>query len=153
MKSVISLLLCVCIMCSLCACAPKERPFVLEDGTYKVSFDLSGVAVKGELNYKSKDDIVFVLTEPENLGGVSFSENEIKSDNINIDYSGLKAKSPVYLLLSVIADVSEKEIMLPYKDGFIFEGVTSTVGYKINFDCENAKILSIETEKFIYIFE
>ncbi len=153
MKSVISLLLCVCIMFSLVACGAKERPFVLEEGAYTVSFDLSGVAVKGQLNYKSKTDMNFTVSEPENLNGVSFSESEIKSDDININYSGLKAQSPVYLLLSIMADVSEKEILVPYKEGFIFEGVASTVGYKINFDCENAKILSIETEKFIYIFE
>lgn len=152
MKSTVSVLLCLLIMFSLSACMAGKKQFVLKEGTDTVSFDLSGITVKGQLE-NNKDDITFTVTEPENLEGVTFSQNEIYKDEVKIKYSSVKEQSPVYMLLTAVKDISQKEILLPYKGSFTFESAVSSAGYKVNFDCENAVILSIETEKFIYIFE
>ena len=153
MKSAVSVLLCLCIIFSLSACTAGKKQFVLEESCNTVSFDMTGITVKGRLDYKSKDDIAFTLTEPQNLSGITFTENEIKTDDVKIGYSGPIEESPVYMLISIIADMAQKEIYLPYKGSFTFDGGVSSAEYKINFDCENAEIISIETGKYTYIFE
>lgn len=153
MKFAVSLLLCLGMILTLSACTAGKEAFILEEYSATVSFDLAGVYVKGELNYKNSDDIEFKVIEPENLSGVSFSKDEIVADDVKISFSGSKEDSPVYILLNIIDDVAVNEIKLPRKGNFAFKSNTSLTEYKIIFDCQNGEISSIESGKFTYIFE
>ena len=92
---------------------------------------MTGITVKGQLDYKNKNDTTFTLTEPQNLSGITFTENEIKTDDVKIGYSGPIEESPAYMLISIIADMAQKEIYLPYKGSFTFDGGVSSAEYKI----------------------
>lgn len=153
MKSVISLLVCLVMIFSLSACTAGKERFLLQEENSTVSFDFAGMKVKGRLDYKGTDGITFTLTEPENLRDVSFSKDEIVTDNVKISFSGPKEESPVYILLSVISDIAEREILLPTKGNFTFKAGVSSAEYKIIFDCEKGKIASIQAGKYTYIFE
>ena len=151
-KSVTSMALLVAVMLTLCACS-NERLMVLEEFSRAVSFQMGDILVKGQLHYKSKDEITFTVSEPENLSGVVFTENEVKKDEVSINYSKLKDESPVYLLISAIKSAGESEIYLPIKGEYTFSGVADSAGYKIKINCENDEIVSIEIGKFTYNFE
>ena len=153
MKSVVSLLLCIIMLFSLSACGAGKERFVPEEGISTVSFDLTGMTVKGSLSYKGTEDITFTLTEPENLSGISFSKDEITADDVKISFSGPKEESPVYMLVSIMQDVAGREIFLPSKGSFTFKANMPLTEYKIIFDCEKGKIASIQTGKFTYKFE
>ncbi len=153
MKSVISCLICFGMIFTLSACTAGKEKFVLEESYSAVLFDLSGVNVKGKFSCKSKDDITFTITEPENLSNISFSKDEITADDVKISFSGPKEESPVYILISILGDMAEREIFLPSKGSFTFKGNVSSTEYKVVFDCENSKISSIEAGKFTYKFE
>ena len=151
-KSAVSVLICIVIVFSLCACT-AEKEFILGEFCRNVSFTMDEVSVKGELNFKNKDNITFTIIEPENLKDITFTESQINKDDVTISYSKLKDNSPVYILLSVVKSLSENGIYLPMKDEFTFTGETDSAEYKVIFDCEKEEIKRIETEKFIYNFE
>ena len=50
-KSAVSVLICLLMLCSLCACT-TEREVVMSEFCKEVSFTLDEVNVKGELNFK-----------------------------------------------------------------------------------------------------
>ena len=152
MKSVLSFLICLLLVVSFSACTVAEEKFILNESNI-ISFDLSGITVKGELISGSQNEISFVLSEPENLSGVTFSESKIKTQDVKISYPEIKEESPVYMLICIVKDISLKEIFLPRKGDFTVSGSVPSWNYKIAFDCENQKIISIETEKYKYIFE
>ena len=111
------------------------------------------VNIKGKLDFRNRDCITFTVEEPENLKGITFSENTANLGEITISYAKLKDKSPVYILLSIIKNMAENEIYLPLKGEYTFQGSVSSVEYKAVFDCENELISRIVTEKFSYNFE
>ena len=57
------------------------------------------------------------------------------------------------MLLSIVSDISEREILLPSKGEYVFKGNIPQTDYRIIFDCQKGKIASIEAGKFSYIFE
>ena len=151
-KSAVSVLICVVLLFSLCACG-TEKELVLGEFCRNVSFTLEEVSVKGELHFKSREEITFTVEEPENLKGLVFTESTANIDDITINYSEFKDESPVYILLSTIKNLAESEIYLPAKGEYAFAGEASSAEYKIIFDCEKEEIRRIETEKFTYNFE
>lgn len=151
-KSVVSVLLCIVMILSFSACA-KDKVLILDEFSRTVSFSMGDVNVKGKLDFKNSDCITFTVEEPENLKGITFSENTASLDEITISYAKLKDKSPVYILLSIIKNIAENEIYLPLKGEYTFQGTVSAVEYKVVFDCENELISRIVTEKFSYNFE
>ena len=151
-KSLVSVTLLVAVMLTFCACS-NEKLLVMEEFSRVVSFQMDDVSVKGQLHYKGKDDISFTVIEPESLSGVVFTEGEVKKDEVGINYSKLRDKSPVYLLISAVKSTAESEIYLPDRGEYTFSGVTSSAEYKIKINCENNEIISIEIGKFTYIFE
>lgn len=153
MKSVVSLLLCFVMIFTMSACSAVKEKFVLEESCNTVTFLLDEMNIEGELNYKSRDDITFTLTQPEFLRDISFSKNEISTDDMKIGFLGPKEESPVHMLLSIVSDISEREILLPSKGEYVFKGNIPQTDYRIIFDCQKGKIASIEAGKFSYIFE
>ena len=151
-KSAVSVIVCMVLVLSLCACS-KEKKILFSEFEENVSFTADNLAVKGKLSFKGKDNISFTIEEPENLKGLIFIQDTVKSDDITISYSKFKDKSPVYILLSVISSLSENEIPLPFKGEYTLTGETSSAGYKTVFDCEKEEIIRISTEKFTYNFE
>lgn len=151
-RSAVSVAVCIILVLSLCACS-AEKKIVLGEFDKDVSFTADNLAVKGKLSFKSKGDITFTVTQPENLKGVTFTDNTVNTDDITISYSKFKEESPVYILLSVIRGLGENEISLPLKGEYTLTGETSSAGYKIVFDCEKEEIIRISTEKFTYNFE
>ena len=151
-KSVISVLMCLAVIFSLCACS-AEKEFVIGEFCRKVSFVMDEVTVKGELNFKNKDDITFTIIDPENLEGIIFTETQIKKDDITVNYDKMKDESPVFTLISVIKNIAESQIYLPLKGEFAVTGVVSSAEYKVIFDCEKEEILTLQAGKFTYNFE
>ena len=151
-KSVFSVLMCLAVIFSLCACS-AEKELIMGRFCKKVTFTMDEVTVKGELNFKNKDDITFTIIEPENLEGIIFTESQIKKDEITINYEKLKDESPVFLLLSVIKNIAENQIYLPLEGEFAVTGVVSSAEYKVIFDCEKEEILTLQAGKFTYNFE
>jgi hypothetical protein len=137
----------------MCGCSVGKKQISLNEIDCAVTFDLSGVRVKGQLRCKNKKDMTFTVKEPENLSDVVFSLSEVYKDEVRISYPEIKVESPVYMLLSIMNDVWEKEILLPYKGNFVFDGSVDSSEYKINFNCENESIISIQTHKLTYNFE
>ena len=151
-KSAVSVLICLLMLCSLCACT-TEREVVMSEFCKEVSFTLDEVNVKGELNFKNKDNITFTIIEPQNLEGIIFTESQISKDDVTINYSKMKDGSPIFILLSIIKSLAESQIYRPYEGEYTMTGAVSSADYKIIFDCEKEEIKSIEMGKFAYKFE
>ena len=151
-KYAVSVVVSVALVFSLCACS-AEREFVLGGFSSEVSFTMDEIWIKGELNFKDRDNITLRIIEPSNLSDITFTANSIIKDDLTINYSKFKDDSPVYVLLSVVADLSERQINLPCEGEFDFSSKTSSTGYKVIFDCAEDKIIRIWTEKFTYNFK
>ena len=151
-KSVFSVLMCLAVVFSLCACS-AEKEFIMGGFCRNVTFTMDEVTVKGELNFKNKDDITFTIVEPENLEGIIFTESQIKKDEIAINYEKLKDESPVFILISVIKNIAESQIYLPLEGEFTVTGAVPSAEYKVIFDCEKEEILTLQAGKFTYNFE
>ena len=151
-KSGVSVLLCIIMILSFSACT-KDKVLTLDEFSRTVSFSMGEVNIKGKLDFRNSDCITFTVEEPENLKGITFSENTANLGEITISYTKLKDKSPVYILLSIIKNMAENEIYLPLKGEYTFQGSVSSVEYKAVFDCGNELISRIVTEKFSYNFE
>ena len=151
-KSVFSVLICFAVIFSLCACS-AEKEFIMGEFCRNVSFNMDEVTVKGELNFRSEDDITFKVTEPDNLEGIIFTENQIKKDEITIKYEKLKDESPVFIFLSVVKNIAESQIYLPLEGEFAVTGAVPSAEYKVVFDCEKEEILTLQAGKFTYNFE
>lgn len=153
MRYAVSALLSVILLFSFSGCSVKES-FILQDFESTVSFEMSGITVKGNLLYKSDGEITFTVSEPENISGTVFTLEEVSLPDVKISYGKTGDYSPVKILLSAIEDISSKELLLPREGEYEYTPDISSAGYrKIIFDCENRKIINIETEKFIYNFE
>ena len=151
-KSVVSVVLAIAVMFSLCACS-SEKLLVLESFSSTVSFQMDDISVKGVLDYKTGEDITFTVTEPENLRDIVFTESKVKKDEVIINYSKLKDESPVYLLICIIKSMTESEIYIPLKSEYTFSGVACSAEFKTKINCETDEIISIETGNFTYNFE
>lgn len=151
-KSLFSVLITVILIFSLCACS-AEKEFILSGFSADVSFAMDEEFVTGRLDFKGKDNIYFTIIKPENLEGITFTKSTANIDDVTINYSNFKDESPVFLLLSIVENLSECQILLPLEGEFTLTGETSSAEYKAIFDCEKEKIKRIETGKFTYNFE
>lgn len=152
MKRLLSVCFCAIVLVCLCACS-AEKTYVLAPFKSEVSFAMNDITVKGTLDFVSSQDITFTVNEPENISGIVFAGEEISYEDIKIGYGNVADSSPVSILFEVICHIADKEIQIPLEGEFIYSGVTESAGYKIIFDCEKGKIISIEAGKFIYNFE
>ncbi len=137
---------------SLCACSAGQT-FSPEEIHKDVSFVSGGITVKGFLNYAKGKEMTFTVKEPEIISGTVFSDDKISFDEVKINYGKTKDNSPVNILFMIVSDISETGVEIPFKGEYSYESSVSSAEYKINFDCENSEIKSIETEKFTYTFE
>jgi hypothetical protein len=152
LRYAVSALISVILLISFSGCSVKES-FVLQDFESTVSFEMSGITVKGNLSYKSQGESTFTVTEPENISGTVFTDSEVSLPDIKINYGKMGDYSPVKALFNAISDLGTKEILIPKEGELEYISDTSSAGYKIMFDCTKKKITTIETEKFIFKFE
>lgn len=152
MRYAVSALISVILLFSFSGCSVKET-FILQDFESTVSFEMSGITVRGNLSYKSQGESTFTVTEPENISGVVFTDDEATLPDVKINYGKMGGYSPVKALLNAIDDVGTKEILMPDEGEFEYVSEASSAGCKIIFDCTKKKITTIETEKFIFKFE
>ncbi len=97
--------------------------------------------------------MTFTVKEPEIISGTVFADDKISFDEVKINYGKTKDNSPVNILLMIVSDISETGIEIPFKGEYSYESAILSAEYKINFDCENSEIKSIETDKYTYTFE
>ena len=152
MRRIASVGFCIILLVCLCACS-TEKAYVMSPFKSDVTFVMSGVTVKGSLNFASAQDITFTLKEPENIAGIVFTADEVAYDDVKISYGSVADSSPVYILFDVLCDVASQEIKIPSQGEYAYTSVGKSAGYKIIFNCENNKIISIESGKFTYNFE
>ena len=152
MRYAVSALISVILLFSFSGCSVKET-FILQDFESTVSFEMSGITIRGKLSYKSEGKSTFTVIEPENISGVVFTDDEAALPDVKINYGKMGDYSPVKALFNAISDVGTKEILMPSEGEFEYVSDTSSAGYKIIFDCTKKKITTIETEKFIFKFE
>lgn len=139
---------CLLFLVSLCACSAGQI-FLPEEIHKDISFVSGGITIKGALSYSRGQDMTFTVSEPDNISGTVFTDDEVSFDDVKINYGKMKDNSPVNILFAVISDISETGIEIPRKGEYTYVGD----GYKINFDCENSEIKSIVTDKYTYTFE
>lgn len=151
-KSVVSVVVCIILVLSLCACS-NEKQLVLSEFSRTVSFTMDDITVTGELNFKNKDDMTFTIAKPENLSGIVFTESTVNIYDVTINYAKLKDESPVFILISTLKTIAEGPIYLPLEGEFTVTVAVSSAEYRIIFDCEKEEIKRIETGKFTYNFE
>ena len=147
-RRVFLIAVCLFLLMSMCACSAGQI-FLPEEIHKDVSFVSGGITVKGVLSYTKGQDMTFTVSEPENISGTVFTDDEVSFDDVKINYGKMKDNSPVNILLMIISDISETGIEIPRKGEYTYAGE----GYKINFDCENSEIKSILTDKYTYNFE
>lgn len=152
MRRILSAFLCISMLLCLSACG-NEKVLVIERFQKNVTFQMGDITVKGTLDFVSQEDITFTVKEPDYVSGVSFTRDEVSVEDIKTSYGKASDSSPMRLLIDVVANASSVELTVPQKGEFIYSGEVSSAGYKINFDCENEKIISIEAGKYTYIFE
>ena len=152
LRYAVSALLSVVLLFCLSGCTLQQK-FILEDFQRDVSFEMSGITVRGKLSYRSGGESTFIVSEPENISGTVFSADEVSLPDIKISYGKTGDYSPVKILLSAVEDVGKREILLPYEGEYEYTPESSSAEYKIIFDCEKGEIKRIETEKFLYNFE
>ena len=139
-------------MFSLCACNLKQV-FSPDEIHKKVSFESGGITIAGILDYAVAEEMTYTVKEPENISGTVFTSDEISLGEIRIGYGKMKSNSPVHTLFVILSDLLSKEVEIPLKGEYAYEGAVSSTEYKIIFNCENREIKSIETGKITYIFE
>lgn len=147
-RRVFLIAVCLFLLMSMCACSAGQI-FLPEKIHKDVSFVSGGITVKGALSYSRGQDMTFTVSEPENISGTVFTDDEVSFDDVKINYGKMKDNSPVNILLMIISDISETGIEIPRKGEYTYVGE----GYKINFDCETSEIKSIVTDKYTYNFE
>ena len=152
MRRIASVCFCLILIVCLCACS-AEKTYVMSPFKGDLSFVMSGVTVKGSVDFVSASDISFTVSEPQNISGLVFTADEISYDDVKIAYGSLADSSPVYILFQVLGDVASQEIRIPPEGEYAYTSVGKPAGYKIIFDCENNKITSIESGKYTYNFE
>ncbi len=144
------------LLSGLCACGNIKVPFELGQFTAHVSFQSAGTKIKGELTYNSPEDISFKITEPENIKGLEF-KSVSHSMNVTVGEVSFtpdtEKESPIYLLFELLGDIAQSDISIPLKGEekttLQYEGEP----YHIKTDCEEKKLISVETESYRYIFE
>ena len=151
-RRVLLIAVCLFLLMSLCACS-AGRTFSPEEIHKDVSFVSGGITVKGALNYVKGKEMTFTVKEPEIISGTVFADDKISFDEVKINYGKTKDNSPVNILLMIVSDISETGIEIPFKGEYSYESAVASAEYKINFDCENSEIKSIETDKYTYTFE
>lgn len=152
MRYAVSALLIVVLVFCFSACSMKES-FILQNFESAVSFEMSGMTVRGKLSYKCDGKSTFTVIEPENISGTVFTYDEVSLPDIKISYGKVGDYSPVKILLEAVKDMGAREISLPREGEFEYTSEGNSAGYRIIFECEKDKIKRIETEKFIYNFE
>ena len=70
---------------SMCACSAGQI-FLPEKIHKDVSFVSGGITVKGVLGYTKGQDMTFTVSEPENISGTVFTDDEVSFDDIKINY-------------------------------------------------------------------
>ena len=128
-RRVFLIAVCLFLLMSMCACSAGQI-FLPEEIHKDVSFVSGGITVKGALSYSRGQDMTFTVSEPENISGTVFTDDEVSFDDVKINYGKMKNNSPVNILLMIISDISEKGIEIPRKGEYTYVGE----GYKINFD-------------------
>lgn len=144
------------LLFSLSACTDMGLPFKLEEFTAIVTVKSTATEIKGELTYVSPEDITFKVSEPENIKGMEF-RSVSQSMNVSVgevSFATDSAKgSPVYMLFGLLKSIAQSAISIPLtgEKEIAFEHEGKICHVKI--DCEEKRIVSIETEKTSYIFE
>ena len=152
MRRIASVGFCIILLVCLCACS-AEKTYVMSPFKSDVTFVMSGVTVKGLVDFVSAEDITFTVKEPENISGIVFTADEVAYDDVKISYGSVGDSSPVYILFDILRHMASQEIKIPPEGEYSYASVGNSAGYKIIFNCEKNKITSIESGKFTYNFE
>lgn len=147
-----AVMLCAC----LCACDNVKVTYKQEPFTAHVAFQSAGTEIKGELTYNSPEDISLEIKEPDNIAGLEF-HSVAKSMNVRVGEVSFSPDtdkdSPVGMLFALLKTISENDIRISLsgEDEIILQHEGKEMRVKI--DCEEKKIISIETENYRYKFE
>ena len=144
------------LLFSLSACTDINVPFELEKFTAQVTIKSTAAKIKGELTYNSPEDITFKVRSPENISGMEFrSVSQSMSVSVGeVSFTANGAKdSPVYMLFTLLDNIAQSDISIPLSGEKEISLECEGKPYRVKTDCEAKKILSIETEKYNYIFE
>lgn len=144
------------LLFSLSACADINIPFELSEFTAQVTIKNTAAEIKGELVYNSPEDITFKVRSPENISGLEFnSASQSMSLSVGeVSFATDTAKdSPVYMLFTLLNNIAQSDISIPLKGEKTVDLKCDGKPFSVKIDCEAKKIISAETEKYIYIFE
>lgn len=146
----------IALFLSFSACTDINVPFELEKFTAQVTIKSTATKIMGELTYNSPEDITFKVMSPENISGMQFrSVSQSMSVSVGeVSFTADGAKdSPVYMLFSLLENIAQSDIIIPLggekEASLLCEGENCSV----KIDCDAKKIVSVETEKYTYIFE
>ncbi|MBQ7294598.1 MAG: hypothetical protein IJW86_00220 [Clostridia bacterium] len=144
------------LMFCLCACNGVKVPYQPRQFTADVIFQSAGTIIKGELTYNSPEDMSLKIKEPDNIEGLEFksAKSGVSIGAGDVSFSAQKPEeSPVYNLFALLENFAKSDISISLsgEDEIILQH--SGKEYRVKIDCEEKKIISIETENYHYKFE